>query len=147
MFDLLNLTGKPLSVRHHPHDEEFYVTGLLEVQCESIDDVTAVLEEGHTNRRRASHELNQDSSRSHSILTLHVLGQISGSGPDAGVRKRGKLVFVDLAGSERLKKSRSECVAETGAINKSLFTLAKVISVLSDNAEQPGPKQHVPYRV
>ena len=50
--------------------------------------------------------------------------------------------FVDLAGSERLKESRSsgEMVRETGAINKSLFTLGKVISAL-DKGES-----FVPYR-
>ena len=66
---------------------------------------------------------------------------------DGGIEKRGKLVFVDLAGcpthlfsyccqkhlhsflhagSERLKRSNSESPEETGAINKSLFNLAKV---------------------
>jgi hypothetical protein len=41
---------------------------------------------------------------------------------------------VDLAGSERLKESKSqgEMVKETGNINKSLFTLGKVIKGLSD---------------
>jgi hypothetical protein len=40
---------------------------------------------------------------------------------------------VDLAGSERLKESKSqgEMMKETGQINKSLFTLGKVISMLS----------------
>ena len=63
VFDLLNLTGKPLAVRHQPASDEFYVCGALEVQCESLDDVMAVIAEGHVNRRRASHDLNQDSSR------------------------------------------------------------------------------------
>ena len=38
-------------------------------------------------------------------------------------------VFVDLAGSERLKESKATgmTMTETGAINKSLFTLGKVI--------------------
>ena len=55
--------GKPLAVRHQPASDEFYVCGALEVQCESLDDVMAVIAEGHLNRRRASHDLNQDSSR------------------------------------------------------------------------------------
>lgn len=44
--------------------------------------------------------------------------------------KYGKISFVDLAGSERLKetKSKGEMLKETGNINKSLFTLGKVIS-------------------
>jgi len=133
VFDLLNLTGRPLAPRHQSEANEFFVPGLLEVRCEALSDVTAVLEEGHQNRRRASHDLNQDSSRSHSLLTLHVLA--AGEPQRAGVEslKRGKLVFVDLAGSERLKKSKTSDAEETGAINKSLFTLAKVISLLADH--------------
>jgi len=155
VFDLLNLTGKPLAVRHQPASDEFYVCGALEVQCESLDDVMAVIAEGHLNRRRASHDLNQDSSRSHSLLTLQIMiddAQVQPNEPASSTapRKRGKLTFVDLAGSERLKRSRTSSAEETGAINKSLFTLAKVISVLSDMALQHDSadqrQHHVPYR-
>lgn len=52
---------------------------------------------------------------------------------------------MDLAGSERLKESKSqgEMIKETGNINKSLFTLGKVISSLTDKKTN---KQHIPYR-
>jgi hypothetical protein len=130
------------------------------VRCENLNDLSAVLEEGHANRRRAGHELNQDSSRSHSLLIVHVVCDMSkqfaststtsnvggGSSSKVGMRKFGKLVFVDLAGSERLKKSKSNDPEETGAINKSLFTLAKVISLLADLNERSSTA-HVPYRV
>lgn len=47
-------------------------------------------------------------------------------------------------------RSRTSSAEETGAINKSLFTLAKVISVLSDMALQHDSadhrRHHVPYR-
>jgi kinesin family protein 12 len=41
------------------------------------------------------------------------------------ITRHGKITFVDLAGSERLKASKSEgsTLKETGAINKSIFTL------------------------
>jgi len=60
-------------------------------------------------------------------------------------KKYGKISFVDLAGSERLKESKSqgEMIKETGNINKSLFTLGKVISSLTDKKTN---KQHIPYR-
>lgn len=57
---------------------------------------------------------------------------VTGGGADAVAHARcrqGKLVLVDLAGSERLKRTGStahEAVRETGAINKSLFTLGQV---------------------
>lgn len=87
VFDLLQEPPPPasshqslkgLGVRHHAALDEFFVPGLLEVCCESVSDVNAVLDEGSLNRRRASHELNADSSRSHSLLVLHVSGPAKG---------------------------------------------------------------------
>ena len=53
--------------------------------------------------------------------------------------------FVDLAGSERLKESKSqgEMIKETGNINKSLFTLGKVIKGLTDKKSKT---PYIPYR-
>ena len=58
-------------------------------------------------RRVGSHEMNMDSSRSHSLLTLHL--ESESIDPDDGhmMVKFGKMVFVDLAGSERLKESKA----------------------------------------
>ena len=57
---------------------------------------------------------------------------------------------MDLAGSERLKETKSEgkkMVAETGNINKSLFTLGKVISMLANDKKTLQEKgQYIPYR-
>mmetsp|Transcript_8100 Transcript_8100/g.7177 ORF Transcript_8100/g.7177 Transcript_8100/m.7177 type:complete len:91 (+) Transcript_8100:825-1097(+) len=62
-------------------------------------------------------------------------------------KKYGKISFVDLAGSERLKETKSKGVmlVETGNINRSLFTLGKVISSLSD-AKKKKSEKHIPYR-
>ena len=56
--------------------------------------------------------------------------------------------FVDLAGSERLKESQSEGIMakETGQINKSLFTLGKVISMLSGAKAEKLNQKYIPYR-
>ena len=61
------------------------------------------------------------------------------------VKKYGKIAFVDLAGSERLKESKSqgEMIKETGNINKSLFTLGKVIKGLTDKKSKA---PYIPYR-
>ena len=63
---------------------------------------------------------------------------------DETLRKYGKFSFVDLAGSERLKESKSEgtMIKETGNINKSLFTLGKVIKALTDKK----PQAYISYR-
>ena len=63
-------------------------------------------------------------------------------------KKYGKISFVDLAGSERLKETKTEgqtMIKETGSINKSLFTLGKVISMLSQGAKNLD-KKYIPYR-
>lgn len=57
----------------------------------------AVLHEGMQNRKSASHEMNKDSSRSHSILTMYMISEVK-SGSQT-FKKYGKLSFVDLAGS------------------------------------------------
>ena len=103
----------------------------------------SVLLEGIKNRRSGSHEMNKDSSRSHSILTIYIISE-SGEGGQT-VKKYGKISFVDLAGSERLKESKSqgEMIKETGNINKSLFTLGKVIKGLTDRKSKT---PYIPYR-
>ena len=52
----------------------FFVEDLMVVDCSTPDDVIAVLNEGTRNRKNASHELNKDSSRSHSKLLMDSLG-------------------------------------------------------------------------
>lgn len=68
------------------------------MQCDTVDDVLAVINEGHRNRTVGSHALNLDSSRSHSILTLFV--ERKTRDPDTGdtASRRSKVLFVDLAG-------------------------------------------------
>jgi hypothetical protein len=55
------------------------------------------------------------------------------------MKRYGRFVLVDLAGSERLKETErtcSESLSESCAINRSLFTLGRVISALSDNSRK-----------
>jgi len=152
VYDLLNTSGASLPVRWNPK-KGFFVQDLFVVDCQNHADVMEVVSEGHRNRRVGSHDLNKDSSRSHSILTLHV--ESESIDPDDGhvIVRFGKIVFCDLAGSERLKatKSAGMTLTETGAINKSLFTLSNVISALStpgagNTAIPSSITSHVPYR-
>jgi len=123
-YDLLNLTGATLPLRWNSATG-FFIQGMLVVQCDSIDDVLAVVAERHKNRTVGSHALNLDSSRSHSLLTLMLERTLTDEGSGASVTRRSKVVFIDLAGSERLKESKSEGLAavETRQINKSLHVL------------------------
>ncbi|KAM3136802.1 hypothetical protein pb186bvf_011061 [Paramecium bursaria] len=140
--DLLNPASGILHCRWNLQNG-FFVEDLMIVECTSVSDIQAVLHEGMKNRKQGSHELNKDSSRSHSILTAYLIGEVNVGGQ---VMKRyGKFSFVDLAGSERLKESKSQgdMVKETGNINKSLFTLGKVIKSLSDKKNK---LPYIPYR-
>lgn len=75
------------------------------VECTSIDDLIAVFHEGNRNRRIGSHDMNKDSSRSHSLLHVYIISELD---QNEQVSKRyGKISFVDLAGSERLKESKA----------------------------------------
>ncbi|KAG3174613.1 hypothetical protein PC128_g18000 [Phytophthora cactorum] len=133
VFDLLNPESGALNVRWNAR-AGFYVQDLLVVRCDSLSDVLAVVAEGHRNRHVASHSMNADSSRSHSLLTVHVdrtETHDSDSGKSHGVTRYGKMSFVDLAGSERLKETKSCNAEETSNINRSLLTLGKVISALA----------------
>lgn len=83
---------------------------------------------GMRNRAVGSHAMNDHSSRSHTILTVHI---ISEQQTDGGVflSKQGKINFVDLAGSELTKKTMSEgkTLEEANNINKSLMVLGKFL--------------------
>lgn len=83
-----------------------------------------VISRGMANRKIGSHEMNLESSRSHSIATVYCETE----GGDTGqIPCYGKVSFVDLAGSERVKDTKTigGMLKETSAINRSLFTLGK----------------------
>ena len=140
--DLLNPGNTNLQIRWD-QKQGFFVEGLLVIECKKPDDIVEVILQGTKNRKRGSHELNKDSSRSHSILTIYIISEFQNQGES--YKKYGKISFVDLAGSERLKESKSQggMVKETGNINKSLFVLGKVISSLT---EKKNTNQYIAYR-
>jgi hypothetical protein len=146
--DLLNETTG-LKLRWSQSAQSFFIENLMMVQCDEVSDLMAVLTEGNNNRKRASHLLNVDSSRSHVIFTIYVERR---DAPDAPP-KLGKVHFIDLAGSEKLKDSESSGVhcEETKSINTSLFALGHVIASLAKVGRGGGgggaeTTSYVPYR-
>lgn len=80
---------------------------------------------GDTNRVVAETPLNQASSRSHAVFTLHLEARRG----DEARRRRSKLHFVDLAGSERVGKTGLAAhtqLKEAKYINLSLHFLEQV---------------------
>ncbi|KAG8245803.1 Kinesin- protein 12 [Homalodisca vitripennis] len=77
VIDLLNpgTARKPLAVRWSKKCGGFFVENLFTVDCEELDDLLAVLEEGMRNRSVGSHSMNEHSSRSHTILTVNITSE------------------------------------------------------------------------
>ena len=68
------------------------------------------------NRKVGSHELNLESSRSHSLMTVHCESSPTDpASPDFGHTRHGKITFVDLAGrcAFPCKSSPTACRAQS----------------------------------
>ncbi|KAL3512250.1 hypothetical protein ACH5RR_024967 [Cinchona calisaya] len=104
----------------------------------ATSDVLHLMNVGLKNRAKSSTALNERSSRSHSIVSIHVRG----IDQKTGSSMQSSLHLVDLAGSERVDRSEvtGDRLKEAQHINKSLSALGDVISALA----QKSP--HVPYR-
>jgi len=125
-----------------------YVQGLSEYRVRSKDEVLALLLKGLRNRATRATEMNNESSRSHTILQLFV--QVHGFDGETGmpVLQRSTYSFVDLAGSEKWRSSLTQAgnsqldvQKEMTNINTSLHALGNCVSALIE----PGRK-HIPYR-
>ncbi|CAK8579200.1 unnamed protein product [Lathyrus sativus] len=104
----------------------------------SMKDVLELMNTGLMNRATSATALNERSSRSHSVLSIHVRG----TEVKTNTLLRGCLHLVDLAGSERVDRSEAtgDRLKEAQHINKSLSALGDVIYALSQKSA------HVPYR-
>ena len=82
------------------------VVGLRQEPVSSESALLRLWAEGNRRRVSATTLMNQRSSRSHLLLTLHVATWVQGGGGGgSGGWRTTKLQLVDLAGSERVKKS------------------------------------------
>ncbi|KAA0147781.1 hypothetical protein FNF29_07126 [Cafeteria roenbergensis] len=105
-----------------------YVEGLTVLSVANAEQALEVVRRGMGLRATHDTRMNAVSSRSHTVLTLHVLQKDRRTGQTVD----GMLNLVDLAGSERLKRSESEGMrqAEARFINSSLTALGKVVIAL-----------------
>ncbi|XDA81988.1 hypothetical protein R6Z07F_011917 [Ovis aries] len=136
-----------LRVREHPASGP-YIEGLSTNVVSSYSDIQVWLELGNKQKATAATSMNDKSSRSHSVLTL-VMTQAKTEfveGQELDHRIRSRINLVDLAGSERCSATGTsgERLKEGVSINKSLLTLGKVISALSEQAG--GRSLFIPYR-
>uniref|UniRef100_A0A673WVF7 Kinesin-like protein n=1 Tax=Salmo trutta TaxID=8032 RepID=A0A673WVF7_SALTR len=136
--DLLDVSKTNLAV-HEDKNKVPYVKGCTERFVSSPEEVMDVIDEGKSNRHVAVTNMNEHSSRSHSIFLINIKQE----NVETELKLSGKLYLVDLAGSEKVSKTGAEgsVLDEAKNINKSLSALGNVISALAE-----GTKTHVPYR-
>ncbi|XP_050299180.1 chromosome-associated kinesin KIF4-like [Anthonomus grandis grandis] len=144
LYDLLSNKPRDQSVLDIREDlvKGTYIPNLTEIPVSSAQEVLNILAKGSQGRAVASTNMNQQSSRSHSIFTVSLDMQHK---TDKNQSKTAKLHLVDLAGSERPKKTGAQGTTfkEGVDINKGLFVLGNVISALGDEKQQNG---FIPYR-
>jgi kinesin family protein 5 len=136
--DLLNPANDNLPI-HEEKNRGVYVKGLLEIYVSSVEEVYEVMRRGGSARAVSATNMNQESSRSHSIFVV----TINQKNVETGSLKTGSLYLVDLAGSEKVGKTGAtgQTLEEAKKINKSLSALGMVINSLTD-----GKSSYVPYR-
>lgn len=110
----------------------------MAVDAEDFTQIMSIMEIAAQHRSTSQTLMNDRSSRSHAVFTLHLRAVNA----QQGIELNGALNLVDLAGSERVDRSgvSGQDFKETVAINKSLSALADVFSALAN--KQP----HVPFR-
>ncbi|XP_067433845.1 kinesin-1 heavy chain-like [Thunnus thynnus] len=135
--DLLDVKNNNLSVKEDKNRVP-YVKGCTERFVCSPEEVMDAIDEGKNNRIVAVTNMNEHSSRSHSIFLINIKQENT----QTEQKLTGKLYLVDLAGSEKVGKTGAEgtVLEEAKMINKSLSALGNVISALAEGST------YVPYR-
>ncbi|XP_042433160.1 kinesin-like protein KIN-14H [Zingiber officinale] len=128
---------KQYSIKHDSNGNAV-VSDLTIVNVCSSEHVSFLLQQASMNRSVGKTQMNEQSSRSHFVFTLKIVGVNERTEQQI----EGILNLIDLAGSERLAKSGStgDRLKETQAINKSLSALSDVIFSIAKKED------HVPFR-
>ncbi|RKP07309.1 P-loop containing nucleoside triphosphate hydrolase protein [Thamnocephalis sphaerospora] len=136
VFDLLiprdTNPASGLAIREDAN-RNIFVANLTERAVESYPEFERLFKQG---RSTASTKLNGNSSRSHAILMVQVEKK------EKGKRLCGRVHLIDLAGSEDNRRTENgrDRMAESGAINRSLFVLGQVVEALNTGADSLGGK-------
>uniref|UniRef100_A0A7I4DBT2 Kinesin motor domain-containing protein n=2 Tax=Physcomitrium patens TaxID=3218 RepID=A0A7I4DBT2_PHYPA len=127
MYDLLNQRSKDLMIIEE--SGYVYIRGLAKIPVETEAQALMCFSEGEKQRSYACHQINQVSSRSHTIFTLCMEKRVGRFKTEYDTVV-AKLNLVDLAGFERLKKTNTSTGGrmrvEACSINKSLCLLEQI---------------------
>ncbi|OQR96409.1 kinesin-like protein [Achlya hypogyna] len=144
------LRQKRLTIREDGNGE-VQIVDLDEVKIHSEAELLQTMQRGNALRTTHATEMNDQSSRSHSICQLHI--REAGSMKLHGAllcllssnAALGKLSLIDLAGSERgadTKSHNRQRRMESSEINKSLLALKECFRALDSG----GRGAHIPFR-
>lgn len=128
-----------LDIRENKNGD-IIIPGLTRIAVNNTSEVLEVLWDGAKSRSVASTDMNDHSSRSHTVFIVYVEITIKQE------TRRSKICLVDLAGSEKWKSHQlsqfSEArIKELTSINRSLSALGNCISALLKAG-----RAHIPYR-
>jgi hypothetical protein len=166
LFDLLSRghgeevrrgkNNRGLDIRQDKATQGVFVPGAAQIVIENEHDLLSLLWEGARHRAVAATNMNEHSSRSHTILQVTIerrpregvdLSKLPTGREELARVLRAKLNLVDLAGSETMKhhtmarkQFTNQRIAELTSINQSLSSLGNCIRALEKGAK------HVPYR-
>ena len=123
---------KGLRVREHP-SKGFYAEGLKYQLVNSKKEILTKIDEGTINRSIAATNMNETSSRAHTIVIISLTQKHKN---EQGVEsaKTSLINLVDLAGSERLNSTQAsgDRMKEGVSINQSLACLGNCIHALAE---------------
>jgi hypothetical protein len=142
-----------LRIREHPTEGPF-IMDLTELPVRNYPELLHYIQMGDASRTTASTKMNDTSSRSHAVFTIHLKQMHHDLATDTTTERLARVRLVDLAGSERANatEAKGQRLREGSSINKSLTTLGRVIAALADpvhaKAHQHGRKTKdiVPFR-
>lgn len=131
---------KSLEIRENKKGE-IIVPGLTRVKVSHSPEVLEVLWQGAQCRSVAATDMNDYSSRSHTVFMVYLCIE-----SPVGEVRTSKICLVDLAGSEKWKshqlaKFNETRISELKSINRSLSALGNCIAALLKPS-----RAHIPYR-
>jgi len=148
VHDLLNPEVTQIKIQHDPKVGTILV-GAKEQVVMNPAQVIALLQGGEAHRHVGSTDMNEKSSRAHTLFRLIIESKALSDSSDVPIRV-STLNLVDLAGSESAKMTNSKGIRarEAKYINQSLLTLSTIIHRLSEEDGNNNSKttQHLPYR-
>ena len=135
-----NSNSKNLKIVSEDSVRGAVIGGLVEEVAQTPEDFMEILKRGESSRSYASTEMNNESSRSHTIyrVTIESIDIPADGSPPTSGGKVAYLNLVDLAGSERQKSTKAEgkTLKEGSNINKSLLALGAVINKLGESSKK-----------